>query len=50
MTASDSVTLKPCPFCEGKAFLFDEDGGYHVECSKCNVHTVSHVHEQNGGG
>jgi Lar family restriction alleviation protein len=35
--------LDPCPFCGGKAKLnhtksfIDEDGGYWVSCTKCEV-------------
>ena len=32
---SKETKLKPCPFCGNKAKLYQNDNGFHVQCTMC---------------
>lgn len=51
-----SKTLKPCPFCGGKAVLKQDSGFdygsyiYWVECSQCAITTMREASKPNSTG
>ena len=35
MSINATEYLKPCPFCKGDPAIYDDDGGFVVECPSC---------------